>query len=92
MYQTIVIGGGPSGLMAAISASAQGGRVLLIDKKTSSAVSCRYQAVVVVTSPTACLMRKLSNTFRETVSFYIAPLILLIMKALSLTSKREASS
>ncbi|ULG73666.1 NAD(P)/FAD-dependent oxidoreductase [Macrococcus brunensis] len=33
MYQTIVIGGGPSGLMAAISASAQGGRVLLIDKK-----------------------------------------------------------
>ncbi|TDM04580.1 NAD(P)/FAD-dependent oxidoreductase [Macrococcus carouselicus] len=33
MYQTIVIGGGPSGLMAAISASEQGGRVLLIDKK-----------------------------------------------------------
>lgn len=33
MYQTIVIGGGPSGLMAAISASAEGGRVLLIDKK-----------------------------------------------------------
>ncbi|GGB02769.1 NAD(P)/FAD-dependent oxidoreductase [Macrococcus hajekii] len=33
MYQTIVIGGGPSGLMAAISASEQGGKVLLIDKK-----------------------------------------------------------
>ncbi|TDM07678.1 NAD(P)/FAD-dependent oxidoreductase [Macrococcus lamae] len=33
MYQTIVIGGGPSGLMAAISASMSGDRVLLIDKK-----------------------------------------------------------
>ncbi|KAA1038393.1 NAD(P)/FAD-dependent oxidoreductase [Macrococcus equipercicus] len=33
MYQTIVIGGGPSGLMAAISASESGDRVLLIDKK-----------------------------------------------------------
>ncbi|UEX90926.1 NAD(P)/FAD-dependent oxidoreductase [Staphylococcus ratti] len=32
-YQTIVIGGGPSGLMAAISASEQGQRVLLIEKK-----------------------------------------------------------
>lgn len=33
MYHTIVIGGGPSGLMAAISASEAGDRVLLIDKK-----------------------------------------------------------
>lgn len=33
MYHTIVIGGGPSGLMAAISASETGNRVLLIDKK-----------------------------------------------------------
>lgn len=33
MYNTIVIGGGPSGLMAAISASESGDRVLLIDKK-----------------------------------------------------------
>lgn len=32
-YQTIVIGGGPSGLMAAISASEQGQRVLLLEKK-----------------------------------------------------------
>ncbi|UBH07998.1 NAD(P)/FAD-dependent oxidoreductase [Macrococcus armenti] len=33
MYHTIVIGGGPSGLMAAISASESGKSVLLIDKK-----------------------------------------------------------
>lgn len=33
MYQTIVIGGGPSGLMAAISASMNKKKVLLIDKK-----------------------------------------------------------
>ncbi|MCE4956389.1 NAD(P)/FAD-dependent oxidoreductase [Macrococcoides caseolyticum] len=33
MYQTIVIGGGPSGLMAAISASENKKKVLLIDKK-----------------------------------------------------------
>lgn len=33
MYQTIVIGGGPSGLMAAISASENNNKVLLIDKK-----------------------------------------------------------
>lgn len=32
-YQTIVIGGGPSGLMAAISSSAQGQNVLLLEKK-----------------------------------------------------------
>lgn len=32
-YQIIVIGGGPSGLMAAISASEQGQRVLLLEKK-----------------------------------------------------------
>ncbi|MGV2927131.1 NAD(P)/FAD-dependent oxidoreductase [Macrococcus capreoli] len=33
MYETIVIGGGPSGLMAAISASEHQKKVLLIDKK-----------------------------------------------------------
>lgn len=33
MFTTIVIGGGPSGLMAAISASENGNSVLLIDKK-----------------------------------------------------------
>lgn len=33
MYQTIVIGGGPSGIMAAISASQNHQRVLLIEKK-----------------------------------------------------------
>lgn len=33
MFNTIVIGGGPSGLMAAISASENGKSVLLIDKK-----------------------------------------------------------
>lgn len=33
MYHTIVIGGGPSGLMSAISASESGKSVLLIDKK-----------------------------------------------------------
>ncbi|WP_414046991.1 NAD(P)/FAD-dependent oxidoreductase [Macrococcus equi] len=33
MYETIVIGGGPSGLMAAISASENQKKVLLIDKK-----------------------------------------------------------
>lgn len=33
MYETIVIGGGPSGLMAAISASENNKKVLLIDKK-----------------------------------------------------------
>ena len=33
MYQTIVIGGGPSGIMAAISASQNNQRVLLIEKK-----------------------------------------------------------
>ncbi|MGJ7036381.1 NAD(P)/FAD-dependent oxidoreductase [Anoxybacillus eryuanensis] len=32
MYDVVVIGGGPSGLMAAIAAGEQGGRVLLIDK------------------------------------------------------------
>ncbi|WJH36712.1 NAD(P)/FAD-dependent oxidoreductase [Paenibacillus sp. CC-CFT747] len=31
-YDVIVIGGGPSGLMAAIAASSQGARVLLVDK------------------------------------------------------------
>lgn len=43
MYHTIVIGGGPSGLMAAISASESGKSVLLIDKKTSSEGSYKYQ-------------------------------------------------
>ncbi|KMR27374.1 hypothetical protein EV34_14805, partial [Staphylococcus aureus] len=33
MYQTIIIGGGPSGLMAAVAASEQSSRVLLIGKK-----------------------------------------------------------
>ncbi|MGW9857012.1 putative Rossmann fold flavoprotein [Staphylococcus hominis] len=33
MYQTIVIGGGPSGLMAAVAASEQSRNVLLIEKK-----------------------------------------------------------
>ena len=33
MYQTIVIGGGPSGLMAAVAASSNQQRVLLIEKK-----------------------------------------------------------
>lgn len=33
MYQTIVIGGGPSGLMAAISSSQNGQSVLLLEKK-----------------------------------------------------------
>lgn len=33
MYQTIIIGGGPSGLMAAVAASQSGQRVLLIEKK-----------------------------------------------------------
>ncbi len=33
MYQSIVIGGGPSGLMAAISASQHGKSVLLLEKK-----------------------------------------------------------
>ena len=32
MYDVIVIGGGPSGLMAAISAGESGAKVLLIDK------------------------------------------------------------
>ena len=32
MYDVIVIGGGPSGLMAAISAGETGAKVLLIDK------------------------------------------------------------
>lgn len=32
MYDVIVIGGGPSGLMASVSASAQGAKVLLVDK------------------------------------------------------------
>ena len=31
-YATIVIGGGPSGLMAAIAAAEKGARVLLLDK------------------------------------------------------------
>lgn len=33
MYQTIIIGGGPSGLMAAVAASEQSDNVLLIEKK-----------------------------------------------------------
>lgn len=33
MYQTIIIGGGPSGLMAAVAASEQSNKVLLIEKK-----------------------------------------------------------
>ena len=32
MYDVIVIGGGPSGLMAAIAAGETGAKVLLIDK------------------------------------------------------------
>ena len=33
MYQTIIIGGGPSGLMAAVVASEQSQNVLLLEKK-----------------------------------------------------------
>lgn len=33
MYQTIIIGGGPSGLMAAVAASEQSQNVLLLEKK-----------------------------------------------------------
>ena len=35
MYQTIIIGGGPSGLMAAVAASENSSKVLLIEKKRS---------------------------------------------------------
>ena len=35
MYQTIVIGGGPSGAMAAVAASEKNKSVLLIEKKRS---------------------------------------------------------
>lgn len=35
MYQTIIIGGGPSGLMAAVAASEQSSNVLLIEKERS---------------------------------------------------------
>ena len=35
MYQTIIIGGGPSGLMAAVAASEQNDNVLLIEKERS---------------------------------------------------------
>ena len=35
MYQTIIIGGGPSGLMAAVAASEQSQNVLLLERKGS---------------------------------------------------------
>ncbi|RRJ22273.1 FAD-dependent oxidoreductase, partial [Pseudomonas aeruginosa] len=33
MYQTIIIGGGPSGLMAAVAASSNISQVLILEKK-----------------------------------------------------------
>ena len=33
MYQTIIIGGGPSGLMAAVAASSNSNQVLILEKK-----------------------------------------------------------
>lgn len=38
----IIIGGGPSGLMAAIAASGRGAKVLLLDKGENSAASSGY--------------------------------------------------
>ena len=45
MYQTIIIGGGPSGLMAAVAASEQSQNVLLLEKKGLGR-NLKFQVVV----------------------------------------------
>lgn len=52
-YDVIVIGGGPSGLMAAIASAEHGATVLLIDKGTKLGESSPFLAVDAVTSPIA---------------------------------------
>ena len=46
MYQTIIIGGGPSGLMAAVAASEQSQNVLLLEKKKGLVENLKFQVVV----------------------------------------------
>ena len=45
MYQTIIIGGGPSGLMAAVAASEQSQNVLLLEKKRVWVENLKFQVV-----------------------------------------------
>lgn len=48
----IVIGGGPSGLMASIAAAENGRKVLLLEKGKNWARSLRFQAAVAAMSRT----------------------------------------
>ena len=46
MYQTIIIGGGPSGLMAAVAASEQKSKCTLIREKRVWVENLKFQVVV----------------------------------------------
>ncbi len=81
-YDVVVIGGGPSGLMAAIAAGEQGGRVLLLDKGDKLgrklAISGGGRCNVTNRRPVDELIQHIPGNGR----FYIVPFLCLIMKIL----------
>ena len=87
-YDVIVVGGGPSGLMASIAAGEKGAKVLLIDKgselgKKISDFRRRNAAM----SQTAFPSTKLSSIFPEMAGFSIVRFPYLIMKTLFVSLK-----
>lgn len=82
-YDVIVIGGGPSGLMAAIAAGEQGAGVLLIDKGNKLgrklAISGGGRCNVTNRLPVEEIIKHIPGNGR----FYTARFLNLIMKTLS---------
>lgn len=71
-FDVIVIGGGPSGLMAAIAAGERGANVLLIDKGNKLGRKLAISGGGAAMSPTAFQLRKSSGIFRKRPFLYSA--------------------
>ena len=86
-YDVIVIGGGPSGLMAAIGAAEEGANVLLLDKGNKLgrklAISGGGRCNVTNRLP----LDEIVKHIPETVASYTALFLFLIMKILLHSSK-----
>ena len=71
MYQTIIIGGGPSGLMAAVAASENNSKVLLIEKKKGLGRKLKISGGGRCNVTNRLPTKKSSKIYPETVNFYI---------------------